>query len=78
MRTLCDGARDVPVDSRSRLQRRGAAADDVGMQGTTRIEHRRRERRGERTLIVRVIEYPAAAPKPARPASSRPRTSSSG
>jgi hypothetical protein len=41
------------------------------MQGSTRTEQRRRERHGERTLVVRVIEYPAPsvpppAPKPER------------
>jgi hypothetical protein len=36
------------------------------MQGSTRHEHRRRDRKGERTLVVRVIEYPAPAePRPA-------------
>jgi hypothetical protein len=41
------------------------------MQGSTRHEQRRRDRKGERTLVVRVIEYPAPAvprqtPKPKR------------
>jgi len=47
------------VRGRIPLQRRARHADDVGMQGPIRIEQRRRVRRGERTLVVRVIEYPA-------------------
>jgi hypothetical protein len=35
------------------------------MHRRTRIEHRRLVRRGERTLVVRVIEYPA--PRHERP-----------
>jgi hypothetical protein len=46
------------------LQCRPAPADDLRMQGSKRIEQRRRVRRGERTLVVRVIEYPAASPAP--------------
>jgi len=42
-------------------------ADDCDMPARSRIEQRRRIRKGERTLVVRVIEYPAARepqPKP--------------
>jgi hypothetical protein len=35
------------------------------MQGSTRSEQRRRDRRGERTLVVRVIEYPQPPRLPA-------------
>jgi hypothetical protein len=41
------------------------------MQGRTRTEQRRLIRRGERTLVVRVIEYPA--PRDERDAQQPPK-----
>jgi hypothetical protein len=42
------------------------------MPAPTRTEQRRLVRRGERTLVVRVIEYPASRDaRPAQPSSKR-------